>query len=177
MKTTYADLILHTLQETGRVRTSFAGRSMWPTLDEGMQILVEKIKPKDIKLGEIILYRKENSLVVHRVMRIFHKDNKNFFITKGDHGVIIDTVPEEHLFGIITVAFHEKEPQKNILIRSRLLGILYVIIGNISIPYLRNKEKLPKFMAATFGFFFRYAYSGAHHGQMFLRRIRTCIQT
>jgi len=40
------------------IYTDFFGKSMLPTLKEGMRLLVDKVEPKDVRLAQIILYRK-----------------------------------------------------------------------------------------------------------------------
>jgi signal peptidase I len=43
---------------------------MYPTICDGDLITVEPIKPSDVIVGEIILYRHENVVVAHRVVNI-----------------------------------------------------------------------------------------------------------
>ena len=61
--------------------------SMEPTLHIGDLLIVQGIDPKDVKVGDIIVFRKpinRQELVVHRVVEIHTENNKYYFTTKGD---------------------------------------------------------------------------------------------
>ena len=48
----YTDMLIQSLREKRAVRAAFTGRSMEPTLSEGMQILDEETPPEKIKLAD-----------------------------------------------------------------------------------------------------------------------------
>lgn len=139
-------------EDKGRFITKFAGRSMQPTLKEGMLVMVEKIGPLEVKLADIILYQNGNSLIAHRLIRVFKQDKRRIFVTKGDNQAYIDValISEEALIGRIRAAFYENEPQKNILIKNRLIDGMYVIIGNLLLWIRRNRELVPRPLRAAF---------------------------
>ena len=65
--------------------------SMLPVLDEGSNGI--RIVPKseeDIHVGDIITFRQENMLIVHRVISKGADDQGTYFITKGDNSPIND---------------------------------------------------------------------------------------
>ena len=157
-KTSGVDLLSLAVKQNGRALSNFRGNSMRPTLTEGMQILVEKIESKDVKLADIILYRRGNSMVVHRVIRILQKDSRRVFITKADaHSYHVDPVPipQDDLIGRVQSAFHKEGPQKNVLVKNRLIGKLYVIIGNLVLFFKKNGKFIPRFIRITFRYFVR----------------------
>jgi len=43
---------------------------MYPTILNGDEITVEPIRPKAVKVGDIVLYQNEDDLIAHRVVRI-----------------------------------------------------------------------------------------------------------
>ena len=61
------------------------GFSMYPSIKPGSLILIEPladgISPSP---GEIIAWKRESGLVVHRLVRITKEDNKINYITRGD---------------------------------------------------------------------------------------------
>jgi len=157
-KTSGVDLLSLALKQNGRVLSDFRGNSMRPTLTEGMQILIEKIEPKDVKPADIILYRRGNSMVAHRVIRIFQKDAGRLFITKADgHSYHVDhiPIPQDDLIGRVQSAFYKGDLQKNVLVKSRLIGMLYVIIGNLVLFFKKNGKFIPKFIRISFRYFVR----------------------
>ena len=52
------------------VRFKAPGHSMYPTILNGDEITVEPIRPKAVKVGDIVLYQNEDDLIAHRVVRI-----------------------------------------------------------------------------------------------------------
>jgi hypothetical protein len=66
----FADLCEEMLRQGKSVRFHAPGRSMYPTIKENEVITVEPIEPSSINVGHIILYRQDESLVAHRVVRI-----------------------------------------------------------------------------------------------------------
>ena len=64
------DLSTKLLSRGKRVRFRAPGRSMYPTIRENEAITVEPIKPRDVKVGDIILFRSGESVVAHRMIRI-----------------------------------------------------------------------------------------------------------
>ena len=75
-----ADLFSLMLEETlyrgNSIRFRAPGDSMYPTICDGDLITVQPIKPSDIIIGDIILYRHESGITVHRVMRIIKRSEK-----------------------------------------------------------------------------------------------------
>ena len=74
--------------------------SMVPTLNVGDVILMEPVDPKDIKVGDVIIFYKPGSdqLIVHRVVK---KTNSGLY-TKGDANVAVDwwvPLPYEYVVG------------------------------------------------------------------------------
>jgi signal peptidase I len=62
-------LISDLLRSGKRVRFRAPGYSMYPTILNGDEITVEPIKPDAIKVGDIILYRDQESLIAYRVVK------------------------------------------------------------------------------------------------------------
>ncbi len=58
--------------------------SMAPLLKIDDMVLLVKAKPKDVKVGTIIVFKGQGKLETHRVIRIF-KGAKLSFLQKGDN--------------------------------------------------------------------------------------------
>lgn len=139
------DVIVEALSKHGRIRTMFRGRSMLPTLREGMSILIKKSSPQDVKSADIIMYKSANNMVVHRVIRVIKKGNDVVFVTKGDNHAYIDCsyIPASDLIGIVRGAFFEDSPTQDVLVRNRLAGLLYVAVGNLALFARENRMHIP----------------------------------
>ena len=85
--------------------------SMEPTID--LNSIVITLKTKDIKKGDIIMFRtKSDDYVVHR----YYDDNPDgSIVTKGDSNQIIDYEPVEHkdVFGKVIMRMNLLAPYIN----------------------------------------------------------------
>ncbi|MBO3809758.1 MAG: signal peptidase I [Candidatus Brockarchaeota archaeon] len=66
-----------------------ASSSMRPTLEPGDAVLIVKVKPDEIRVGDIISYVKviplaPVAIVTHRVVEVGNHGNLYIFKTKGD---------------------------------------------------------------------------------------------
>jgi signal peptidase I len=77
--------------------------SMEPVISPGDLVIVARVPPEAIKLGDIIEYRnvKDNVNIVHRVIKILAGEKENTFITKGDNNNLpdIDPVLSQNVMG------------------------------------------------------------------------------
>ncbi|MEM1623538.1 MAG: signal peptidase I [Sulfolobales archaeon] len=63
------------------------GTSMEPTLQSGdLVIVIKRVSAENINVGDIIVYRRGGTLVIHRVLRI----ENDTLITKGDNNWLPD---------------------------------------------------------------------------------------
>ena len=62
------DLTAELLSRGTTVRFRPSGRSMYPSIREGELITVEPVAARDVKRGDIVLYRSERGLLAHRVV-------------------------------------------------------------------------------------------------------------
>lgn len=97
--------------------------SMTPNINKGDMVVIEKVAPKDakkLKEGEVLAFKREDKIVVHRIYKIYTSGDEIFFKTKGDHNNAPDgylTEAKEILgtvkfniryIGYPTVALYEK---------------------------------------------------------------------
>ena len=64
--------------------------SMWPALKKGDLIFVKKVDSKEVKIGDIVVYKNQNGFTIHRVIEI----KEDSIITKGDANNISDAPVE-----------------------------------------------------------------------------------
>lgn len=65
---------------------AIASGSMHPTFDKGSVVIVKSVDKKydKLEIGDILAFRYENRIIVHRIIRIEHVNGEYFFYTKGD---------------------------------------------------------------------------------------------
>lgn len=76
--------------------------SMNPVISRGDAVILQKTKNySSLKEGNIIIYKKEGKIVIHRIVEIKKEKDKYYFITKGDANKTVDTwlVREEEIIG------------------------------------------------------------------------------
>ncbi len=135
-----------------------SSESMVPTLKVGDLIMVTGTEPKNVEVGQIIVFhnpRNHDMLIVHRVIRITQKDGIFYFETKGDNNPSADNwspypgVPERLLVGVVIstipyvgyVILILKEPIGMISI---VLLTALVVIYEFVIPLTRSKQSKAK---------------------------------
>jgi signal peptidase I len=85
------DISLKLLSEGKTIRIKAHGYSMYPGIKPGSIILIEPVGKKGIPVpGEIIAVKRENGLVVHRLVRIVTKNGVTGFIARGDSNAYAD---------------------------------------------------------------------------------------
>lgn len=62
-----------------------SGFSMWPFLRGGEKLIIKKIPADDLKIGDIILYRTNNQLVCHRLVKKIKDRYRYLFYVRGDN--------------------------------------------------------------------------------------------
>lgn len=62
--------------------------SMTPNINKGDVVLLRKLSEEEIKqlkVGQVLVFRQEGKIVVHRISKIYKSGKEMFFKTKGDH--------------------------------------------------------------------------------------------
>ena len=62
--------------------------SMVPNINRGDVVITKKLsdeEKKKLKVGEVLVFKKEDRIIVHRIYRIVKSGKNIFFETKGDH--------------------------------------------------------------------------------------------
>lgn len=72
---------------------SIYSQSMYPNIQKGDIVIIEKCSIDEIKEKDIIEYQDGNKIIVHRVERIeYNKKGEKIYITKGDNNNGIDDI-------------------------------------------------------------------------------------
>lgn len=81
--------------------------SMSPTFKTGSLLITKKVDGREIKIDDIITFRKKNDSLstTHRVVAIIEEDNVRKFVTRGDANNVDDPIPvaENEVLGKVTV--------------------------------------------------------------------------
>jgi len=83
-----------------------ASGSMSPEIDKGDVVVIEKIKNKDkLKKNDVIAYKYNNIIVVHRIIEIIKTSEENYYYTKGDSNLVEDSyaITEDMIVGKVNI--------------------------------------------------------------------------
>lgn len=77
--------------------------SMTGTINKGDAIIYDRYKENEEIKGKVIVFRKENRLIVHRVMRQYIVEGKAIYQTKGDYNESMDNwvVETNEIVGVV----------------------------------------------------------------------------
>ena len=119
-----------------------SGFSMWPFLRAGDRLMVRKIPPKDLKIGDIILYIKDKQSICHRLVKKVKKGEKYTFYAQGDSSNSAEPVEAGMLQGKV-VGLLRKGRIKNIATGYRHFINRAIIIIN---PLIRGSSKAARYL-------------------------------
>ena len=71
---------------------AIASDSMNPIYYRGDALMVDKCSIKDIKLGDILVFKSDKRIITHRVIKIYKENDQIKFITKGDSNKTRDNI-------------------------------------------------------------------------------------
>lgn len=63
---------------------AIASDSMNPTYNRGDAVLIEYMKPEDLRKGDILVFKHDSIIITHRIVDITKKKDKYYFVTQGD---------------------------------------------------------------------------------------------
>ena len=111
-----SNLIETELKVGDQIQFNVTSNSMQPIMQIGDLIIAEVVEAEAIKPGDIIVIRRMDDFLTHRVIKI----TKDGWFTKGDNSALMDSIIKtESLIGLV------KEVQKNnhrFLLESTRLG-------------------------------------------------------
>ena len=70
--------------------------SMEKEISGGDLVVTRTIDPTTLKVGDIISYKIEDSVITHRIVELTENDSQPAFITKDDANNVADTDPVDH---------------------------------------------------------------------------------
>lgn len=79
-----SELLKDSLRKYGSVWVRLEGKSMLPFLKSGTSISVHHAGIKDIHLGDIVIFTKDDMTIAHRVFKKVTSGGRSFLQTKSD---------------------------------------------------------------------------------------------
>lgn len=131
--------------ETGKkTQIKVSGNSMKPLIDQNWTLIINHTK--NIRIGDIIVFKKNGEMIAHRVVRIL---SKNQLLTKGDASLQLDPIvyTSEIIGRVISIHKYNKDINYENLkwIKINYLLAKYSYLTYIIFNYL--KQIRPLFLA------------------------------
>ena len=99
-QTAKCELAVEVLRSSGSVRFAATGWSMVPSIWPGETLVVERIAPEEICVGDVVVVGRSSALIAHRVISIAGIAEDLRWITQGDALSLPDSpVSEPDLLG------------------------------------------------------------------------------
>lgn len=73
--------------------------SMLPLIRPGDRVKVSRIAPSEVHFGDIAVFCRGNDLIVHRILKTWHKPNDVYFSEKGDAGLRYTLIKSDDIIG------------------------------------------------------------------------------
>jgi signal peptidase I len=125
----------------GTCRARVVSNSMYPVIRRGDQVLVERARPDKVRFGDIVVFRQDEKLTVHRVIGKRKVGDEYHFQEKGDASLQSSLVPPK---GIIGRVVNIRKQDKTILVISGPGRLLQLILACISCTSLWLSVTLKK---------------------------------
>ena len=86
---------------------AIASGSMTPNINKGDVVVIEKVDDnyEDIEIGQVVAYKYDNVIIVHRLVKKIKHENEYYFYTKGDANENIDNylITQDMIVGVVNV--------------------------------------------------------------------------
>ncbi|MGC2463586.1 MAG: signal peptidase I, partial [Candidatus Acidiferrum sp.] len=77
-------LVAESVRMCGDIRLPAVGTSMVPAIQPGDVLTIQPVDPKEVSRGDIVVYAREEMLVVHRIVRTSPYSSGHNLVTRGD---------------------------------------------------------------------------------------------
>jgi signal peptidase I len=80
-------LLAESVRIWGGIQLPSVGTSMVPSIQPGDVLSIQLVDPKEVSLGDVVVYEREGVLIVHRVVGIFAAPSEPYLVTRGDRSL------------------------------------------------------------------------------------------
>ncbi|MCC7430889.1 signal peptidase I [bacterium] len=116
------------------------GFSMKPFIFDGDKIKIKFIEAKKIKFGDIVVFKSNEKLVVHRIIRTIERHDLLYFWEKGDNRRFPTEINENDLVGKVVEIERSGKIVSLISVLERFKGIFFGLVSYFS--YLLRRFRI-----------------------------------
>jgi len=116
-------------QDTVFIET--AGFSMWPFVKQGEKLIIKKFPIEDLKIGDLILYQRNNQKVCHRLIKKKEINGRYLIFVRGDNSTVSAELITEQMFLGKAISILRKGKMINLTSsKQRLINWLIVFLAS-----------------------------------------------
>lgn len=133
--------------QSGRpLSMQMVSNSMYPLIREGDHLVIEP-QPRQFYLGDVVIYRRHQQLIAHRLIAIRQSEQAKWFILKGDNAIGIDPpLSRKQLMGRVVRVERALGKADYTTRRWRILNRLAVGFSRLAGNYYRFARTLKRVM-------------------------------
>lgn len=144
----YWVLLKDNINKNKILNVKIIGNSMMPEIEEGNS--VDLILANDYKIGDILAYRYENSLVIHRLLKIRNLT----YICKGDNSFRLEHIKKDEIIGKVEHVYKNGLKQA---VRATDLDFLYLSY-KVGIEFIKCEFNVNKIFCNKYYLDYRKKY-------------------
>lgn len=122
------ELAADVLLSCGKLRLKVTGWSMLPSIWPGDVLVIDRVESVQISNGDIVLYRRDRRLIVHRIVKTRHCPREGMVLTRGDAMPAPDLPVSEHdLLGRVSWILRRDRcitPRPGVSVTERCIALL-----------------------------------------------------
>jgi signal peptidase I len=99
--------------------------SMYPLIGVNDRVLVKRLDIRELRAGDIILFKVDDKCIAHRIIRVLKRDGTPLFYQKGDANAYASLLSPESIMGKVTAV--EKKGHILVLTSGRIRIINYLL--------------------------------------------------
>lgn len=80
-----------------------SGNSMTPLIHLGDQVLVSRVASEQIRSGDIVLFKRDGDMIVHRILKRWQTPDGIGFSEKGDNTLTCGLIDADEIIGRVTM--------------------------------------------------------------------------
>ena len=136
------------LSEKRQVKIRMTGNSMFPFIKNGETCIIQPIITNEtiIRNGDVLLFRKNDRLIAHRLLKIKINNGKYHYLCKGDSCIRTDgLIDSENIIGkVIAIVKANKIKQINNLKRNLIIAKISIFLIPFYYLFWTLKKLIPK---------------------------------
>jgi len=146
------------LIDNGECWGKIISSSMHPVIKRGEQVLVERALVGKVRFADIIVFKRNGQLIIHRVLGKHNFREESHFLEKGDATLLAGFVPVEKVIGRVRAIKKSHRTIQTISGRGRILQLVLAFISYTSLKlwavlefcftYGRRTTYRPRYAAA-----------------------------